>query len=258
MRLRKSVLFIGVFLLLVACVHDKDKQSKVELRLSAASSLIDVMKELEAEFEAIHEDVDLIPNFGSSGKLARQMMQGAPVDVFLAASPDDMEQLVADGWIDSTSVIRFTENRLVIITGLPSKEKISMREVLMDPAVNHIAIGEPESVPLGRYSRRALEALGLYDVLLDRFVFGKDARQVFTYVQSGNAELGIVYRSDIKLTEQSMIIADLPLKDGEIITYPGGIASESTSRKEAELFMDFLVSKQAQELFDKYGFQQAE
>ncbi|ELK43716.1 molybdenum ABC transporter substrate-binding protein precursor [Brevibacillus agri BAB-2500] len=153
---------------------------QAELMVSAAASLTDALNELKTSFEAENPGTTLTFNFGSSGKLATQIAQGAPSDVFLSASQKDMDGLDEKQLIVKDTRQDFTGNALVLVAGKDSTLAISSFEELNKPEIKHIAVGEPETVPAGRYAKESLETLKLWDSLSGRMVFGSDVRQVLT------------------------------------------------------------------------------
>lgn len=247
---KRILLIILVFVLLAGCgktsANDQNK-----LLVSAASSLTDVMKAAEEEFQKKHPDIELIFNFGSSGKLRNQIQQGAPVDLFLSASAEDMKILLNEELILHENARIFAGNRLVIASASELEE--SEAAELLSSTEGVIAIGEPESVPIGFYTKKALEGLGLWGPLSGNMIFAKDARQVLSYIESGNADLGIVYSSDADRSATLKTIADLP-QDGLDIVYPAGIAKNAENDDAAEQFLAFLVSSEGQKLFEDFGF----
>ncbi|TWT27201.1 molybdate ABC transporter substrate-binding protein [Planomicrobium sp. CPCC 101110] len=222
-----------------------------KLLISAASSLSGVMEKAASEFRKTGQDVELSFNYGSSSKLRAQLEQGAPVDLFLSASEADMKLLEEQQLIQKDTVVPFAKNRLVLASSAELAESAEFGALLED--VETIAVGEPESVPLGRYTKEVLEGLELWNSLDGKLVYAKDARQVLTYVESGNAALGIVYASDAATSEKIMGIAEFP-EDREPVVYPGGIASGSQNREAAEAFLKFLAGPEGQKLFQEFGF----
>ncbi|PSL40216.1 molybdate transport system substrate-binding protein [Planomicrobium soli] len=227
-----------------------------KLLVSTAASLTGVMEKAEAEFRKIEPDIELSFNYGSSSKLRSQIEQGAPVDLFLSASEADMNLLTDKGLISDDSVVPFAKNRLVLASRNSFEESADFKALLTADAET-VAVGEPESVPLGRYTKEALERLKLWESLDGKLVYAKDARQVLTYVESGNAELGIVYLSDAATSEKITGIKEFP-EAMEPVIYPGGIAAGSKNQEAAKAFLEFLAGTEGQELLKESGFIPAE
>lgn len=248
--MKKVVLLIITGLMLSAC-GSTSAGSKDELLISAASSLSEAMQAAEKEFQKEHPEVELAFNYGSSGKLRNQIQQGAPADLFLSASAKDMEQLSDDGLIIEETAQNFAQNRLV----LASAEKLdgSDLEKLLVGSEKMIAVGEPESVPVGSYTKEALTRLGLWEDIEGRLIFAKDARQVLSYVESGNAEIGFIYSSDAQISTKIETIVDVP-QNGQEIIYPAAVIKGSGNPRAADYFLEFLLSDRGQELLGSYGF----
>src|SRR5699024_790915 len=120
--------------------------------------------------------------------------------------------------------------------------------------VEHIAIGVPESVPAGEYAKSVLTKLGYWGMLEGKLVFAKDVRQVLTYVESGNADIGFVYLSDAKTSDSIKVLAESEPSMHEPIVYPGALTIESTMQKEGQAFVTFLRSEKGQAILKEYGF----
>ncbi|UFJ39597.1 molybdate ABC transporter substrate-binding protein [Brevibacillus humidisoli] len=228
---------------------------KTELVVSAAASLTDAMNELKGTFEQEHPQISLVFNFGSSGKLARQIEQGAPSDLFLSASQKDMDTLDEKQLIDKDSRVDFAANRLVLIAAVDSPLPFSSIEQIDPEQFQHLAIGEPEIVPAGRYAKDVLQSVQLWVPLQEKLVLGSDVRQVLTYVATGNAELGIVYASDATIADGVKVLAAAKQEWHQPIVYPAAIVSSSAHRPEAELFLDYLTSEAGKAALKKYGFE---
>ena len=229
--------------------------AKTELVIAAAASLTDALNEMKQTFEAENQNITLTYAFGSSGKLAQQITQGAPVDLFLSASKKDMDKLKEPSLVTTDSIATFVHNELVLIAPKDSPLTISSFEELSHSSISHLAIGEPQSVPAGSYTKQVFTTLKLWDKLQPTLVFGSDVRQVLTYVESGNAEAGIVYASDAHVSKQVKVLATANPAWHDAIDYPGAILSSTAHRKEAEMFFQFVKSNKGQEILRKYGFQ---
>ncbi|MEK3934484.1 molybdate ABC transporter substrate-binding protein [Sporosarcina sp. FSL W7-1349] len=227
---------------------------EVELLVSAAASLTDALTDIQRTYESQHEGVTLIFNFGSSGKLATQIEQGAPVDVFLSASEKDMDKLGAKGLVVDDSRVDFTSNSLVLISAKDSTLEIPSFKKIDLGSIQHFAIGEPETVPVGRYSKEVFEHLGLWEPLQEKLVLGSDVRQVLTHVEMGNADLGVVYSSDAVISDKVKVLAKADDEWHSPIIYPGAIIRESEHEKAAQSFLDYLMSDKGLETLRKYGF----
>ncbi|MEI3612094.1 molybdate ABC transporter substrate-binding protein [Pseudogracilibacillus sp. SO30301A] len=258
---------IFVVFLLVSCSTGGNKEStstnkteesatnedKSELFISAAASLTDAMDEVKETFEKEY-NVELTFNFAGSGKLAQQIQQGAAIDVFISANENWMDTLMEEGLVKEDTRKNITGNKLVLIVGEDSPISYDSFEELDRNDVDEIAIGNPESVPAGEYTKEILENLGKWGELEDNLVYAQDVRQVLTYVETGNADIGFVYESDAKISDAVKVIAESDPDMHDPIIYPGAIIADSKNEVVAEQFIQFLLSEEGQEILEKYGF----
>jgi molybdate transport system substrate-binding protein len=235
-------------------VSESFSTKKIELLVSAAASLKDVTNEIKASFESKHPNITLTFNYGSSGKLAQQIEQGAPSDIFLSASKKDMDMIQAKNLILNDTRKDFAKNELVLIANRDSSLNVSSFENIPTNKINHFAIGEPQSVPAGSYTKETFQKLKLWEKLQSKIVMGSDVRQVLTYVESGNAELGVVYTSDALVSKKVKVLATAKQKWHSPIIYPSAVIANSAHADDAKVFITFLLSEKAQEILRKNGF----
>jgi molybdate transport system substrate-binding protein len=227
-----------------------------ELTVSAAISLKDVLDKVAQLYRAERPGTVIHFNLGASGTLQRQIEQGAPVDVFISASEDQMDSLESKGLLLAGTRRDLVKNAVVLIVP-KGKTGISSVQDLTRPEVKVIAIGEPQTVPAGKYAQEVLTHFHLYDQLKPKFVLGKDVRQVLTYVITGNADAGIVYATDAMTTQEVTVVATAPEDSHSPVIYPVAILKGSKEADEAKRFLDFLGGTKVQEVFAKYGFEPA-
>ncbi|RCX17423.1 molybdate transport system substrate-binding protein [Fontibacillus phaseoli] len=233
---------------------DAEPKSQVTLTISAAASLKDSMEELASLYKKEHGNVTLTMNFGASGSLQKQIEQGAPADLFLSAGQKQMNALIDGKFVNADSKIDLLQNRLVLI--VPSDAAIVPKdlEALKDNGFGKIALGEPEVVPAGSYTKESLEYAQLWDALQSKMVFAKDVTQVLTYVESGNADAGFVYESDAKLSDKVNTALVVDEKSHAPIVYPAGIVTATKHLDEAGQFLKFLQTAEARDVFASHGF----
>ncbi|ANU09704.1 molybdenum ABC transporter substrate-binding protein precursor [Planococcus antarcticus DSM 14505] len=248
--MKKMMCLLSIAMLMSGCGNTSANDD--ELLVSTASSLTEVMKRMEQEFHKVEPDIELSFNYGSSSKLRSQIEQGAPTDLFLSASEKDMELLEKQQLVESESVRPFAGNRLVLASGKEFPETTNFATVLLNTEET-IAVGEPDSVPLGAYTKQEFESQKLWKPLEGRLVYAKDARQVVTYVESGNADLGIIYSSDAVISREIVGILEVPWKMDSII-YPGAIVTASGNQQAASVFLDFVTGPKGQAILEQYGF----
>lgn len=258
------ILTAAILFILAACsgptspnaTADKPQaeNESVELMVLAAASLTDALNSLKSSYEEKHPGVKLTYSFGSSGKLAQQIEQGAPADLFLSASQADMDKLAEKQLIVPETRVDFSGNSLVLVTAKKNGAAISSFEELTDSSLQHIAVGAPESVPAGRYTKEVLDNLKLWDSLSDRLVFGSDVRQVLTFVEAGNAEVGVVYSSDAATSEKVKVLAEAKEDLHKPIVYPGAVVRDSAHAEAAKQFLSYLTSEAGKNALQEYGF----
>lgn len=246
------VVFITTLFLMKGCSAAESNES-IQLHISAAISLTDALKEIKQLYEE-NNNVNLTFNFAGSGTLAQQIEQGAPIDVFISASEDWMDRLDEKSLLISATRKNITSNRLVLIGHADTSLALDSFHGLTQDAISNIAIGNPESVPAGKYAKEALKTFGIWDDLQDKFVYAKDVRQVLAYVESGDADLGFVYESDCLAFENIAILTTAPSDLHDSIIYPGAVIRETKYEQEAKKFLDFLSTEKAQNILYKHGF----
>jgi molybdate transport system substrate-binding protein len=227
--------------------------SPTELTISAAASLKDALETIKPIYIKENSKVKLIYNFASSGSLQQQIEQGAPVDVFISAAPKQMNALQKKNLIKPETRYDLLSNQMVLIV-TKDNNKIKKFADLKTAKFNKLALGEPESVPAGKYSQEVLEKLGLFQVVKPKIVYGKDVRQVLNYVATGNAEVGMVYRTDVKASDRVKIVDTAPKNSHSPIIYPIAVIKSSANPEIAKRFVIFLRSEKAQKVFKDYGF----
>ena len=231
-------------------------EAVIALTISAAASVQDAMKAVQTAYQTEEPTVAITYNFGSSGSLAQQIAQGAPTDVFLSASQKWMDDLEEQGQILDGSRQDLLLNSLVLITPQDATAIADFNDFATDK-VAKIAMGEPESVPAGRYAKEALTSVNLFEDLQPKLVFGKDVRQVLAYVETGNVDAGLVYATDAAASDQVQVAATAPADTHSPIIYPVGVAADSANAEAAQAFVDFLFSDAAAVIFEEYGFTMA-
>ncbi len=225
-----------------------------ELTVSAAASLTDALKDIQKVYESKNQNVRLNFNFGASGALQQQIEQGAPADLFLSASSKNMKALVDKRLIDPDNQKNLLHNELVVVIPADGKTAIENVTDLTKAEIKKAAIGIPESVPAGNYAKEALTNARLWEALQSKMVQGKDVRQVLQYVETGNADAGFVYKTDALTSQKVKIAFAVDPKTYSPIAYPAGIVKATKHMKEAEDFYTYLQSKEALDVFVKYGF----
>ena len=225
---------------------------RVTLTVSVAASVKDAILEAETAYRRDHAGIDFRNNFGSSGTLAREIEEGAPVDAFIAAASKPMDDLEVKGLIAPGTRRNLLRNSLVLIA--PRDSQLRDFQGLTDPSVRLITLGDPASVPAGQYGRQTLAALHLLDRLNEKLALGGDVRQVLTYVETGNADAGLVYATDAQNSGRVRIVAVAPAWSHDAIVYPAAVIKASQNGDAARKFIGYLGTPEAQAVFVKHGF----
>ena len=242
--------FALLFLAAISCGGDE----REKILVFSAASLADVMDDLGSRFTE-QQHIVVRFNFGGSGSLAQQIVRGVPADAFIAAGSQPMDVLETEGLLRSATRVDFLTNELVLVAspGFAEKKEITSVQDLISAGAR-LAIADPELAPAGAYATEALKSLGLWDELKPDVVFSPDVRVALTYVESGNLDAGIVYRTDARLSRGTTIVAPIAGDSHSPIVYPGGVVKRSENEAAARKFLEFLVGDDARAIFREHGF----
>ena len=227
-----------------------------ELTISAAISLKNAFTDIGKAFEAANKDTKVTFNFGASGDLMVQIRGGAPVDVFASAALKDIDALDADSYVVRDSRVNFVSNAVVLIKPAASKAAITSFEDLRKPEVKKISIGNPKSVPAGRYADEVFQALKLGDAIKDKLVLAENVRQVLDYAGRNEVDAAIVYSTDAKTRPRDVIVVTAaPEGSHKPILYPIAVVKGTKNEKAARAFISFVRSEQGKSILAQYGFE---
>ncbi|ARV62685.1 molybdate ABC transporter substrate-binding protein [Nostocales cyanobacterium HT-58-2] len=223
------------------------------LLVSAAASLKDGLEEIKTVYQQSKPNVNLSYNFGASGALQQQIEQGAPADIFISAGKKQMDALEQKGLLVSGTRTNLANNSLVLV--VPSNSTgVTSFNTLADAKVKKIAIGEPRSVPAGQYGEQVLQKLNLLQTVKPKLVYANNVRQVLASVESGNADAGLVYATDAKISDKVKVVVVADDKSHSPIVYPMAVLKSSKNVDAAKEFVQFLSSEPAKTVLKKYGF----
>ncbi|MBV9390041.1 MAG: molybdate ABC transporter substrate-binding protein [Chroococcidiopsidaceae cyanobacterium CP_BM_ER_R8_30] len=224
------------------------------LLVAAAASLQDVLQELAPIFEKSSPGMSVKYNFAASGSLQLQIEQGAPVDLFISAGTKQMDALQKQNLIVINTRRNLLTNSLVLV--VPSNSQLGLTDFrqLTNPNVKRISVGEPRSVPAGQYAEQVFKNLGILAQLQPKLVYGNSVRNVLATVESGNADAGVVYTTDAKISSKVKQVATAPSNSHSPIVYPMAVIAASRNQEAARAYAQFLTSSQAQAVFKRYGF----
>jgi molybdate transport system substrate-binding protein len=228
-------------------------QQRTSLTVSAAISLSPALTEIKTVYQTSNPNLNITYNFGASGGLAQQIQQGAPVDIFFSAATKQMDDLQRANLLLNETRRNLLTNRLVLISPKNSAVVSDFKQ-LTDAKIKKIAIGEPNSVPVGQYAREMLTKLGLWQQIQPKLVLGNNVRQVLTFVESQNVDAGIVYTTDAKTSDKLIVQLTAAENLHSPIVYPLAVIRNSRNQAAAKTFVEFLAGDRAKIVFQKYGF----
>jgi molybdate transport system substrate-binding protein len=252
-RARWMLLLGLVSMVLVGCAGSHPPNQPITLTISAAISLKDSLEAISQNYEKGHPDQHVVCNFGASGTLQHQIEQGAPVDIFISAGESQMDALQKENLLVPGTRRDLVGNQLVLIVPAASQGIKDFAD-LKTSAAKSIAVGDPQVVPAGAYAKQTLEHLGLLPAIQRKLVFAKDVRQVLTYVDTGNADAGLVYATDARISNAVRVVATAPSDSHLPILYPIALLKDSKSPQPARTLLDALESSDSLSVFEKAGF----
>ncbi|KMT61572.1 molybdate ABC transporter substrate-binding protein [Paenilisteria newyorkensis] len=249
MWIKSGLVFVGLLLVLTGC----GEQEPQSIHISVAASLKDVMDDVKPLYEGEHDNVTLEFDFAGSGQIRERVENGAPVDGVVLASAADADKLMKKKLIDDKAEI--ASNTLVAV--MPSKS-VPNGDITTELAkARVIAIGDPASVPAGKYAEEFLTKKQLMGIVKARLVKASDVRQVLAYVESGNADIGFVYQTDAMISKKVQTAYKISNDLHSPIGYYAATIQDSEAADETSKFMDYMKGTQAQKILKKYGFGEA-
>ena len=240
-------------LLIVLAVRPQGMPAAAPITVSAAVSLTDVLTAVAAEYGKEGRG-SVRFNFGASNILARQIADGAPVDVFISADEAQMDAVGGLHLLLDDSRIDLLRNQLAIVVPSDRPRTMSSVRELTGPAFRRIAIGDPAGVPAGVYAKQYLEQLDLWPALEPKMVPTTSVRAALAAVESGAADAAIVYRTDARIALKASVAYVVPIDRGPRIVYPAAILRASNAAAESRRFLDFLRGAVAARTFERFGF----
>jgi len=225
----------------------------VSLTISAAISLKEPLDSFAQNYNQQHPDIRVVCNYGASGTLQQQIEQGAPVDIFVSAGEKQMDTLQNENLLAPGTRRDLIANQLVLIAPANSVALHNFND-LAKSSVKSLALGEPRTVPAGMYAQQVLEHLHLLPALKLKIVYAANVRQVLAYVETGNADAGLVYSTDARISTRVRVVATALPDSHDPILYPVAMLKTSKSPEAARALLDALESPSSLVLFEKYGF----
>jgi molybdate transport system substrate-binding protein len=224
----------------------------IDLHVFAAASLTEALNEIAAQYER-KTGIHVLFNFGASSMLARQISEGSPADVFFSADEEKMDGLQKQELIVNETRKSLLSNTLVIV--IPFDSNITIKDPQRLAKSNwKIALAEPKTVPAGIYAKQYLQNAGLWSRVIDRVIPTDNVRAALAAVESGNVDVGFVYKTDAAISKRVKIAYEIPAYDSPKISYPVAVTSESQNLDAAKKFVEYLAREESRNIFKKYGF----
>jgi molybdate transport system substrate-binding protein len=255
----KTVRSFWVLLLMLALLVGSS--SAGEISIAGAADLNYALQQLATEFE--HKTGNQVRlSFGSSGNLYSQIQAGAPFDLFFSADVDYPEKLAAAGFIERSSLRIYAQGHLVLWVphSLHLDPAALQMNLLLQPAVKRIAVANAQHAPYGRAAIAALQHFGLKDKVQDKLVFGENISQAAQFVQSGNAQAGLIALSLAMSPPMKNAGAywELPTNSYPELRQGVAIVTASKHKELAQAFLDYVASAEGKTVLEQYGFQVAQ
>ncbi len=242
---------LTALVLMASCAGTAPAGPPPKLIVAAASSLQPLFHELGERFQE-ESGADVIFSFGATGTLTHQIEQGAPIDVFAAADPSFMDRLERQGLIAPGTYRTYAFGQLVLVANRKAGPAPVSLEALLDPQVRYVAMANPETAPYGAAAREALRSAGLWTRLQPKLVYGENVRQALQFVETGNAEMGLVARS----LADAEVLAVTPL-DPELhppIVQTIGVLRGSAQPELAQRFVDLVTGPMGAAALGRHGY----
>ncbi len=245
----------SAFVILLGAAHSPASAQEKSLIVFAAASMKNALDDIDAVYAA-KTGVKITVSYAASSALAKQIEQGAPADVFVAADTDWMDYAIARKNINEPTRVNLLGNSIVLIAPKDSGIDNVNIELGFDLAKlagdGKVATGDVKAVPVGKYAKSALEKLGAWQAAEQKFAMADSVRAALTLVARGEAALGIVYSTDARVEPGVKIVGTFPSNSHPAIIYP--VAATTTAKPEAADYLAFLRSTAAKNIFEKYGF----
>jgi len=224
-----------------------------QVLVGAAASLTNAFKAIAQAYEASHPNVTVRVSFAASDVVLQQIINGAPVDVFASADQTAMDKAAAAHVIDVSTRKDFVQNEVVLIAPIQAGTAINNVADLKSSKVTRVTIGNPATVPVGRYTQAALQMSGDWAALESKLVNAQNVRQALDYVVRGEVDAGFVFGTD------AVVAADKVRRVQSVATpqpvrYPIALTKRSNRSPEAQALQDFILSDQGQAILAKFGF----
>ncbi|MFA6182938.1 molybdate ABC transporter substrate-binding protein [Acidithiobacillus sp.] len=225
---------------------------KRTLRIFASLTLAEPFQAIIQGYTNAHPNVEVKPTYGFCGALMEQMAAGAPADVFAPSSEPILAKAVGQGFVQTATAVNYARNRLVLVSLMKDYPVAPKLEDLMEERYARIAIGDPESVPPGRYARMALEKAGLWQDLAARLQKYPDGLQPLKAVLEGRADAAFIFASTANSVSGKVYVVDIPV--GVSMHYPVAVTTKGAEPELTRAFVAYLQTDSAQKILELAGF----
>ncbi|MGB9885688.1 MAG: molybdate ABC transporter substrate-binding protein [Moorellales bacterium] len=254
-----ALITVAVMLLAPIVPACSPAREPVSLTVGAGAGLSEVLPVLKEAFERAYPSVRVNLTFGSAGTLAAQVRQGAPLDALVVPSGGGhLDALVQEGCLLPDSRVVVAADELVLAVSVSSPVSEDPWSWLAGPKVRRIALGDPQTVPAGTYALQTLRHLGLAERVGPRLLYARTVRQALAYVEQGEAEAALVYRSTLRGSNRVRLAAVAPPEAHEPIVFEGAVLKATRHTEEARRFLEYLRTPEAVRVLEEYGFKRPE
>jgi molybdate transport system substrate-binding protein len=237
-------------LLAVAALGASCSRGPTELTIGAATSLREVVPALIRSYEAAHPGVHVSATYAASGELKRQLEAGAPMDAILLAAPKPLDELIAEGRLESSS--RVLASNELVLAGRQGGPRLTFETLASLAPDDKLAVGDPRTVPAGEYAKDYLRALGEWDALQPHLVLAANVAAALVYARRGEAVAAVVYRTELRGAPELVV---LDVAHGPVAPHPKVVgASARGYHPAAQAFLDLATSPEGAKLFASFGF----
>ncbi len=251
MRQTISAACIVLVLLLASCSGQPPNEQRNEITVAAASDLTPAFEEIGPIFKQA-TGITVVYSFGSTGNLARQIENGAPMDVFAAANVEYVNGLEQKGLIIPDTKALYARGRITIWLRSESSLQIDKPEDLKRADVKRISIANPEHAPYGMAAREALQSIGIWDGVKDKLVLGENVRMALQFAETGNVDVAVIALSLSVQSKGRWVL--VPEELHKPLNQALAVVKSTKHEQQARAFAAFINGPQGRPIMRKYGF----
>ena len=245
----KSILCLTILIFLLSCSNDNGKENIIIFSTtSLRNPLVKICNNYQAETKNKIECI-----FDSSGRLRQRIQNNDYADLYISASIDEINILKDIERLHNDTINNLVGNKIVLVMPKDLNINIDSFLDLTNSSVKKIAIGESMTSSVGRYTEEILNNLGIYNKIADKFILGKDAKEVIDLIKNDKIDCGIVYKTEAILNDNDLKIVAEAENNTEII-YSIAVLKNSSKEKMAREFIEYLYTEKSLNIFKEYGF----